>query len=227
MDTNTPFIITISRSYGSTGRTIGQNIAEHLGINYYDKVIFSQAAEDTGLGPRVFHHPEPAANEHHGFFHQVIGAVQPFLGGGDFFSNNQLSDEDVFSLQSGVITRLATEKSCVIVGRAADHILRNHPHRISIFITANLNDRIQQVMDEKHLDRKAAIKLIKQNDSQRANYYNFHSDKTWSDAENYDLCINVSTLGRERTIQFILNFIKEKFQIPTETASSQVVPELY
>lgn len=222
-----PILITIARQYGSAGRFIGQAIAEHFHIAYYDKVVLSQAAEDTGLGPRVFHHSEPSVHDHKGFLHQVFGAVQPFIGGGDFYNSSQLSDDDIYSLQSGVITRIASEHSCVIVGRAADHILSDHPRRVSIFITADLEDRINQVMSEKNVDRKTAAKVIKQTDAQRANYYNFRSSNTWGAAETYDLCVNVSTLGRDKSTQFIIDFINAKFHLDATEESAQLASEIY
>lgn len=227
MNNTSPFIITIGRHYGSAGRFIGQTIAQHFGIAYYDKVVLSQAAEGSGLGPGVFHLPDTHSFDRKGFMRQVIGAIQPFIGGGDFYSNSQLSDENIFSLQSGIIKKLATEHPCVIVGRAADHILRDHPRHISIFITANIEDRIRQVMDEKKIDFKTAQKLIKQVDNQRASYYNFHSNNTWAAAETYDLCINVSTLGREKTTRFIIDFISEKFGIDAAPASHTAAPEVF
>lgn len=227
MNSNSPILITIARHYGSAGRLIGQAVAEHFHIAYYDKVVLSQAAEDTGLGPRVFHHPEPPTHDHKGFLRQVFGAVQPFIGGGDFYSNSQLSDDDIYSLQSAVITRIANEHSCVIVGRAADHILSDHPRRVSIFITANIEDRINRVMNEKNLDRKSATKLIKQTDAQRANYYNFRSSNTWGAAETYDLCINVSALGQDKSTQIIIDFIRSKFHLDSPKDPTQPASEIF
>lgn len=227
MDTNAPFLITIGRHYGSQGRSIGEAIAAYFGIAYYDKVVLSQAAEDTGLGPRVFHHPQPPTHDRKGLLRQVIGAVQPFIGGGDFYSNAQLSEENIFSLQSGVIRKLANEHSCLFVGRAADYILRDHPRRINIFVTANLEDRIQHVMQQKNLDHKAASKRIKQIDDQRASYYNFYADSTWAAAETYDLCVNVSALGIERSKQFIIDFISSKLHIELPVKSANEAPEIF
>lgn len=226
MDSSTPFVITISRHYGTAGRLIGQAIARNFDIAYYDKDVLSQAAEETGLGPRMFHHTDTHNFDRKGLIRQFVNAVQPFLGGGDFYSS-QLTDENIFTLQSGVIQKLASEHSCVIVGRAADHILRNHPKHVNIFITANLEDRIRRVMDEKKVEFKIAQKLIKQVDNQRANYYNFHADTTWAAAENYDLCLNTSALGREKSTQFIIDFISSKLHIPPPTAPSPAVPEIF
>lgn len=226
MDNNTTptFVITIGRQYGSNGRRLGQEIAQRFGIAYYDKVILSQAAEDTGLGRNVFQHP----NDRKGFIRQFLGAVQPFIGGGDFYGP-QLSEENRFSLQSALIQRLAAERSCVIVGRAADHILKEHPRLTSIFITADMPDRIRRVMDEKKVDLKSAQRHIKQIDDQRAGYYNFHADSTWGSADSYHLCINISALGYTKTLALITDFICQHLQIPNPTATEETppIPEVF
>lgn len=219
--TPSPYVITIGRQYGSNGRRFGQDIAKQLGIAYYDKVILSQAAEDTGLGRNVFQH----ASTYKGFIRQFIGAVQPFIGGDDFYGP-QLTEENRFSLQSAIIQRLAAERSCVIVGRAADHILKAHPHRTSLFITADMPDRIRRVMDEKKVDLKTAQRHIKQTDNKRAGYYNFHTNNNWGSAEAYDLCINISTLGYDKTLDLIVNFIRQHQQLPADQGASETTPPI-
>lgn len=220
-----PYVITIGRQYGSNGRHLGQDLAQQLGIAYYDKVVLSQAAEDTGIGRNVFQHVSP----HKGFIRQFIGAVQPFISGDDFYGP-QLTQETRFSLQSALIQRLANERSCVIVGRAADYILKDCPRRTSIFITADMSARIRHVMDDKKVDFKTAQRRIKHTDNKRASYYNFHSNSTWGSADNYDLCINISALGYQNTLNLIVNFIRQHQQLPpneTPHQSNPPIPEVF
>lgn len=225
MQQNLPYVITIARHCGSGGRLIGQEIARQLQIAYYDKVVLSQAAEETGLGRNVFHN----TGDRHGFFQQLIGAVQPFIGGGDFYGG-PLTEDNLFTLQSEVIKRLASERSCVIVGRAADVILQDHTRRVSIFITANKEDRIRRVMDERKMDFKNAVKSLKQIDEQRAAYYEFHAETGWGNAETYDLCINVSTLGMTASIEIIKDFIERKLHLPKanpQSSANSAIPEIF
>lgn len=217
--TSSTYVITIGRQYGSNGRRMGQDIAQRLGIAYYDKVILSQAAEDTGLGRNVFHHTAPPK----GFLRQVIGAVQPFIGGGDFYAP-QLTDDDRFSLQSALIKRLAAERSCVIVGRAADHILKDTPNLTTIFITADMPDRIRRVMDEKKVDLKTAQRHIKQVDNERSGYYTFHTGNTWGSADSYHLCINASALGYEQTLDLIVDFIRRHQHLALPDTAAPAMP---
>ena len=135
--------------------------------------------------------------------------VQPFFGGGGDFYDNQLSEENLFIIQSRVIQRIASERSCVFIGRVADYILREHPRHVNIFITANLDDRIRRVAQRRNVLPKAAQSIIEEADEERATYYNFYSSGTWGAADTYDLCVNSSLLGIEDTVAFIANFIEQ------------------
>lgn len=204
-----PFVITIGRETGSGGRKIGQILAQRLGIAYYDKEILAQAAVDTGVERKVME----KAKIHTRLLHQVIGAVQPFLGGGDIYTNQFLSDEDIYTLESKVIEKVAAERSCVIVGRVADHILRNHPRCIRLFITAQMEHRTRRIMDERKVDFKNALHYIAQTDEQRAGYYTFHASNPWGNASQYDLCINSSLFGIDETAEFLLQFISQRLEL--------------
>ena len=136
-----PFVITVGRQLGSGGRKIGKRLAERFGIAYYDKEILSLAAQESGLGTGVFER----SDERKGFLRSIAQVVQPFFGGGGSFYDNQLSDENLFTIQSRVIQKVAAERSCVVIGRVADYILRHHPHHINVFITASMSDRVQEL----------------------------------------------------------------------------------
>lgn len=213
---NPHYVITISRQIGSGGRQIGRILAQRLGIAYYDKDILSQAAEGTGLGPNVF----DRTDERKGFFRHIFGAVQPFIGGGDYYAS-QLSDESLFKIQSGVIRKVAAERSCVFVGRAADFILKDNANIATIFIAANTEDRTRRVMDEMKVDFKTALDIIDENDEQRSGYYNFFTTGTWGNADSYDLCINSSVLGIEDTVAMILEFIHKKLGVSLEDVAQE------
>ena len=203
---NTPFVINIGRQLGSGGSEIAKRLAERFGIACYDKEILSKAAEESGLSPHVFER----SDEKKGFFRSVISVVQPFIGGGGDFYNNQLSDENLFTLQSRVIQKVAADRSCIFVGRVADYILRHHPRHVNIFVAADLDDRLRCIMERCGVDKKAARDIIEDSDEQRSDYYNFYSSGTWGSADTYDLCINVSALGLDATVRFISAFVEEK-----------------
>ena len=109
--------------------------------------------------------------------------------------------------------KAANEGSCVFVGRCADYVLRNLPNTVSVFVTASMDYRVQQIMNKRHLDEDAARKFIEQGESERATYYNYYTGKKWGAAESYDLCIDSSVLGLVETEKIIAQFIKKKFGV--------------
>ena len=115
----------------------------------------------------------------------------------------------MFIIQSRVIQRIASERSCVFIGRVADYILREHPRHVNIFITANLDDRIRRIAQRRNVLPKAAQSIIEEADEERATYYNFYSSGTWGAADTYDLCVNSSLLGIDATVDFIAHFIEQ------------------
>jgi cytidylate kinase len=101
--------------------------------------------------------------------------------------------------------------SCVVVGRCADYVLKDHPRAINLFITANLEERVKRVMIQQHLSLAEARSHIEKTDKRRATYYNFYSNKVWGVADSYDLCVNTSVLGIDETVKFLKIFIEKKF----------------
>lgn len=202
-----PFVINIGRQLGAGGRTIGHRLAETLQARYYDKEILSLAASESGFSPEFFER----SDERKSFFRSFFGTIAPVIGA-DFY-NHQLSDENLFNHISSAIRKESQQHSCVFIGRCADYILRNHPRHVNIFIAADTEDRAQRMMKEQGLSHKNAIKIIEQGDANRADFYNFYSNKTWGMATTYDLCINSSVLGLEETFQIILDFVVKKLQL--------------
>ncbi|WP_298649858.1 cytidylate kinase-like family protein [uncultured Proteiniphilum sp.] len=200
------FIITIGRQLGSGGRQIGRLLSTRLDIPYYDKELITLASKQSGLAKEVFE----KADEKKRFTLTggLLGLKISILDEG--FSNNYLWNEMLFKIQSDVIRNLAREKSCIFIGRCADYILRDHPHTLNVFISAEQVDRIKRVADYYELTEKKALELIEKTDKKRAGYYNYYSNKQWGAAESYHLCINSSVLGIEATTGFIEEFLKKR-----------------
>ena len=113
--------------------------------------------------------------------------------------------------QLQAIIKAAEADNCVFVGRCADYILRDAPRIISFFVTANLEERIQRVMQRQQCDEKKAAAIIHEGDERRAAYYDFYTGKTWGHGFSYDLCINSSILGIRGTADFLGQFVETKF----------------
>ncbi|MBP3786057.1 MAG: cytidylate kinase-like family protein [Bacteroidaceae bacterium] len=220
MSENT-YVINIGRSLGSGGRVIGKRLADYFRIAYYDKEILTLAAGESGLSPDIFERND----ERKGFFRSVIGSLAPIMSG-DFY-NNQLSDDELFRIQSDAIRKAANAHSCVFIGRCADYVLREKQRKVNIFVAADVKDRAERIMQSQKISLKQAMKLIEQGDNARANYYNFYSNGTWGSADTYDLCINSSTLGIDDTFELVKEFVIKKVHPILPEGREADIPEIF
>ena len=204
-----PFIINIGRSLGSGGRAIGHILAKDFDIAYYDREILNLAAKESGFCAEVFER-----NDEKNRFLRTLGNIIPFIGGGATYYDNELSNENLFRIQSDAIRKAAADHSCIFIGRCADYVLRDHPRCVNVFITANMEDRIASVMKWNNCTAEKAQEIIEKGDSERASFYNFYSSGTWGAASTYHLCINSSVLGIEETAVLIKNFVIQKLKLP-------------
>lgn len=199
-------VITIGRQFGSGGRIVGKKLSEQLGIQYYDKELINLASKESGICGEFF---EKADEKTSGSLLKAL-AMGFSMNNAIFQSNDYLSNESLFQIQSDVIRKVASEQSCILVGRCADYILRENPDCISVFISASLEDRIKRAMEYNHIPEKDAEEFLHKADKSRASYYNYYTDKTWGAAESYDLCINSSLHGIDKTTDFIRAFVENK-----------------
>lgn len=203
-----PFIINIGRSLGSGGRAIGHILAKDFDIAYYDREILNLAAKESGFCAEVFER-----NDEKNRFLRTLGNIIPFIGGGATYYDNELSNENLFRIQSEAIRKAAADHSCIFIGRCADYVLRDNPRCVNVFITANMEDRIASVMKWNNCTAEKAQEIIEKGDSERASFYNFYSSGTWGAASTYHLCINSSVLGIEDTAVLIKNFVVQKLKL--------------
>jgi cytidylate kinase len=201
-------IINIGRQLGSGGHDIGRMLALDFQAKYYDRELLNLAAKESGLSEKIFEQND----EKKGFFRGLLNLGSPHVSSGRVY-NSGVSQESLFQFQSEAIKKAANEGSCVFVGRCADYVLRNLPNTVSVFVTASMDYRVQQIMNKRHLDEDAARKFIEQGESERATYYNYYTGKKWGAAESYDLCIDSSVLGLVETEKIIAQFIKKKFGV--------------
>lgn len=189
-------IITLSREYGSGGRYIGKLVAEKLGIKLYDKEFVAKLAEETGLSLEYIENNE-----------QKRGALETLNNG--YYSGLSNSDE-LFIKESELIKKVASENSCVIVGRCADFILKENKNVFKVFVYSNMENKIKRTTNIYGLDKNKAEKEINRINKLRANHYKYYTEKDWNNPENYDICINSDSLGVEKAADLICEMIKEK-----------------
>ena len=191
-------LITVGRQFGSGGKPVGDALSEKLGIPIYDKELITEAARQSGYSPDFFLRSDEKKRS---FF-------LANLFGGNNYSRNMLGDAELFRIQSETIRSIASKGSAIFVGRASDYVLRDMKP-LNVFITASKESRIKFVCDRDGVSPEEAVAIIEKRDRDRAKYYNFFTQKYWGVASNYDLCINRSALGTDKTADLIIEFGKK------------------
>lgn len=189
-------IICIGREFGSGGHEIGKELAESLGVPFYDHQLVDMASElCKPISEELKKADEKKVNSF--LFRVWYESVDRDLRG--------LSANDIlFKLQSDTIRTLSQTGEGVFVGRCADHILKQAGiPRISLFITAPFSDRVKRKMNLLKTDEKSAVDIVRKADKQRKAYYNYYTGGSWGKPDNYDFCINSSSLETELIIQML------------------------
>ena len=203
-------LITIGRQIGSGGLQVARMVADHFGIELYDKNLLMITARESGIAPEFFDKRDerPSAL---GRFARFLGIGGPvYADSGEYSDVGNLSGDDLFALQSTVINRIADNGSGVFVGRCADYVLRDRPELFPVFITADEDYRIGKVMERENLTKEEASRFIESSERKRASYYNYYTFKKWGDSSSYDLCLNSSRFGLEKTASLIVDMYKTR-----------------
>ena len=191
------FVITIARQHGSGGRLIGECLAKKMGIAYYDKELISLTAKKTGFATDFVKEVEEKQTS--SFLYSIYAAATV-----------PSAYEQARNAQFAVIRELADKGPCVIVGRAADSILRGNPNCVRVFIHAPMEERIRRARDDYREPMDNPEKDITKKDKSRAAFYNTYSEYPWGDIRNYDMALN-SSIGIERSADIIYEYVKARF----------------
>lgn len=196
------FVVTISREYGSGGREIGRIIAEKLGIAFYDSEVINRMAADEGFDAGyVSSQEQKVGNAARETFYRLYAGAVP--------SDELPHVEQLYHAEQRVIKRLAADGSCVIVGRLANYILRDHANRFDLFIRANMPDKVHHVMEREGLDADAAEAKIRQVEHARTEHCRYFTHREWGDARNYDASVNTSRYGIRRTGDMLADMLRD------------------
>lgn len=190
-------IITISREFGSGGRFIGEEVAKKLGIAYYDKNIINKIAEKSGLSPEYIQENAELSPKKGLFAYAFAGRDV----------TGKSVEDLVYEAQRKVILELAEKKSCVIIGRNADYILKDRDDVLNVFIHGDTPEKIQRITRLYNVEEQKAVKMMVDIDKRRMANYNFYTDQKWGKASNYTLCLNSSKLGYDRCEKIIMECI--------------------
>ncbi|MCD8024853.1 MAG: cytidylate kinase family protein [Candidatus Gastranaerophilales bacterium] len=193
----TQMIITVSRTYGSGGRTIAKKLSQKLCIPYYDAVILEETAKKSGLSQKFISEIDEKPIPTNQLYRYL-----------SFHSNECNSLETMANqAQREVIEAVARKGACIILGRRADLILKDCPNLFRIFITSPRQARILRISKRDNLSENKSEQAVLNADKERALYYSQYCDKPWGSAENYDLCMDTEKFGIEKTVEIILSAI--------------------
>lgn len=192
-------IITISRQFGSGGRSIGKAVAEKLGYAYYDSELVSQVAEKTGLHPNYI---EDAGEYAPG--KSILSYA--FSSGASAGSMN--ASDYLWRAQCSVILELAEKGNCVIVGRCADYILRDRDDCLNVFIHANKEYRAKHIVERYGVRDKSPEKRLEEKDGKRKVNYKYFTGRVWGSVENYHISLDSSVLTPEKCVEIIADLAK-------------------
>jgi cytidylate kinase len=189
-------VICIGRQNGAGGHIIGEALAKKLGIAFYDKNLITLAAERSGLSPELIEHGEERKTN--SFLYNTLGEAATI-------TIDSVPHTDVtFAMQRDLIIEAARTHDCVIIGRCSDTILRATPAKVlSVFIAAPFEDRVQNKIKLEGRDYKSLAPEIRKTDKRRRAYYNYNTGNEWGLAENYDVCLNSSTLGIDGCVELL------------------------
>ncbi|MFA9378963.1 MAG: AAA family ATPase [Lachnotalea sp.] len=186
-------IITIARECGSGGHEIGEKLAKRFELELYDKHILIEETKKLGKYEEMarFYEETPIDS--------LLYAIAMGIG------TNQIG-----KLPFEMIKELASQKSFVIIGRCSNYVLRNYPDFTSVYIHGETESKVKRTMQKQMLSEKKALELIKQVDKKRATYHKYYTDEIWGDAKNYQITLNSSLIGVDKSVDMIAEYIKCK-----------------
>lgn len=205
----TSTIITIGRQFGSAGREIGYKVADDLGIKLYDKEMLDRASKESGICQELFEtHDEKPTNS---FLYSLVMDTYS-LGYSSGSYTDMPINHKVFLAQFDAIKKIADEGPCILVGRCADYALEEYDNVLTLFIHASMDARIRRIARIYDLTDAKAKDMIIKTDKKRSSYYNSYSNKKWSSADSYHMCLDSSVLGIEGTAEAIKKLVELKEQ---------------
>lgn len=211
MNINNKFIITINRELGSGGRTVGRKLAEKLNVPYYDKALALALQKKYHLSSEEL---ERLKGQEQGWWAELKRTLAGPNSEDTFFVTEMgnepevLETEAVFRAETEILKAIAKEESCVIAGRSAFYVFRDHPNHLNILIQASMPCRMARVAREQNMSKEEARLTIDKVDKMRENYVNKFTRTSRYDSRNYQLVINMDELSEEGAVELILAYIK-------------------
>ena len=212
MDKNQQFVITINRELGSGGRTVGEKLAQKLGVSFYDKAVVKGLEEKFNLSVEEIEKMKGRKTKWWSDFKRVAGVGEGLLSSSYYISvmgkePDTPTSERVFQAETEILEGIAREESCVIAGRSGFFVFRNHPNHLSILIQASMPFRVNRLMRKRNMTEEEALQTIKKVDKMRENYVKRYTDSSRYDTRNYNLVISADGKTEDQIADMILSYI--------------------
>lgn len=192
-------IISVGREFGSGGHEIAKQLAEKLGLNFYDRSMLDELAKEKNIQIEYLEKYDEKPRKLFGS--RRVGA----------YSNSM--EEIIAEMQFEYLQEKANKgESFVIVGRCAETVLKGVDGLITIFILGDKKEKIARIMERYQLDEQEAVLKAKRHDKKRKQYHNYHAEGKWGDSRTYDICVNSSRLGIEKTVDLLKCYVEERIQ---------------
>ena len=195
-------IITISREFGSGGRTIGRMVAEKLGYKFYDSEIIDRVIVESGLSREIVEKYDEYATHKSSFLYSI--AINSAAASPDNYHGSSFANQ-VHIAQIKVINEIANEGNCVIIGRGADYILRDRDDALNVFIYADMKFKTERVLSLYGETNKKIEDRIKEKDTKRRVFYRSFAMREWGVYQNYHMMLDSSAVGIDRCVEMIAN----------------------
>ena len=195
-------IITVSREFGSGGRTIAKAVAEALGYAYYDKELVKQVAEETGFHEKFVELEGEYANSTSRLAY-ALSSQQAHTATGGMSVNDYL-----WVMQRKVVLDIAERGNCVIVGRCADYILGDREDVLNVFIHSNIESRADRIVRLYGETEKSPEKRLEEKDKKRKVYYKHYTGRDWGKSQNYHISLDSAALGIDKCVELIVGLAK-------------------
>ena len=206
------YIITIARGFGSGGKEIGSKLAKRLDIPCYESQILKMASDYSGFNEDLFNKVDEKLTGKKTFLGKLKKV--PFTSIAEPNTKEFVSDVNLYNIQEMIIRQLAMEQSCVIIGKCADYVLRDYPNVVSVYIEAPREACVRSIMNKMGVTETEAHRLITQTDKYRSDYYRYYTGgHEWTNPVNYDLTLNSDRVGRDKCVDLLEWYCKEKFHL--------------
>lgn len=212
MNKNEQFVISINRELGSGGRTVGEKLAQKLGVSFYDKALIKALEEKYNLTAEEIEALKGRSHSWWADFKRVIGLGYSLSNNPDFKPSlinepDLLTTDEMYRAECEILNGMAADESCIIAGRSGFYIFRNHPNHLSILIQASMEQRVQRLVRKRDITPQQAEAVIKEVDTMRDNYITKYTGTNRYDARYYDLVINMDGKTEDQIVELILQYI--------------------